>query len=1141
MVKRLAALGLIGLLAPAVASARGGYDANHPDVRWRTLETEHFYFHWPESKRSPDDPHYFTTEFTVSELSRIAEESYPAITGQFDYDLQEKVHVVIYDQSDGWEGNGFAIAEYDQTGFAARWGPTFRTRGRMEFLSDVFVHEFAHIVSLKAYLPWSEASTGMTLGGMMEDEEWFRRWGWQDSAINVDIGFDITLSAHTPFWWAEGGAEYWSHMAGYNFWGTSRDAFLRTTVLEGRLLDHDEWTTRIDKQGFDGERGYNQGYAFALYLADRFDEDVFSKMAVLSGQRWHWSWDKVVLEATGVESTELYDDWKVWLEDRYGAKKAEVEARGLVQGEELRLTKPPRLRDDWDEMSLAKQHETLDGETAYQEVLAYSPDGEYVIWFEQGMNLRRIRPDQWGAVSGDWVDHEDHKALRDWSRRTATTDWAQYYKPAWSPDSERFAIVGNEDVLVKGQALMDVGLTFDADGYDWTQVFIGTIDDSGKQLKVRYTPVPNTLRAEEIAWSPDGGRIAFVRYGDGSNDLWTVQPDGSGAKKLTDFGDGTQIQGLEWSADGKHLLTSLYRNFQQDLYLFEVDTGAWTRLTDSKPDETDPSFGPDGRVWFTSDVDGIFNVYAMDIDSGEVRKQTELLGGAYAAEPTAGGHLFFTNMTGHGFRIQGVNANKLPNSLVDYPGNCVQSACFDVNAALTYRAQLRPIKELSKKYSAFRGQLPLAIWPVLRTTDRNVQAGAGLYLGDAVEGHYLEAEVNVGKDNYISVSYWNSLFFPNLMVGYSRYSYKGTYGYGTDLDSLPETNDLFVVDSKFEQVSDDIWAYLSFQPSDSLFLSAGADASWYSFREVGDGPSYKPYIVNAGVGAYIEWSPHDPWYSGEDWINPRGSRRLYLDYSYRWTRIIDGDLPDGVYDDGERLDRYSYHRLAASYTEFIPINWFGKTPRHTLQLDFDVGWISRNVLGWDEFIAGGRHPYNWGNGTIGNNVQFAGYEGWSLFGETMLIANASYRFPLVRDLNFKTGPIYTDAIWMQVFGSAGNLWSYRADGSNTYTAGGSIVDPDGPRREVPFVDYASKNSLPDSPNYVLGDVGVEFRIRSFIWNDWDWDSFVRVAYGLSPTAGYGDVDADLIQGSIARDAATELSNEFEPSRFRFYIGIGTGW
>ena len=94
---------------------------------------------------------------------------------------------------------------------------------------------------------------------------------------------------------------------------------------------------------------------------------------------------------------------------------------------------------------------------------------------------------------------------------------------------------------------------------------------------------------------------------------------------------------------------------------------------------------------------------------------------------------------------------------------------------------------------------------------------------------------------------------------------------------------------------------------------------------------------------------------------------------------------------------------------------------------------------------------------------------------------------------------------------------------------------------MPFKDFSSKNSPAGDPHYLLKDVGAELRIRSFIWNDFDWDSFVRVAYGFERVAGYGDVNADLVQSSLARDAATELSGEVEEPTVRLYIGIGTGW
>ena len=664
---------ILSLLTTA-ALAGGGYGTNHPDVRWQTLETEHFYFHWPESKRDVDDPHYFTTRFTTEKLSGIAEASYSAITDQFDYDLEEKVHVVIYDQNIGWEGNGFAIAEWDWTGFAADWGPLFRMRGRMEFLSDVFVHEFAHIVSLKVYLPWSEAASGFQLGGLVADEAYFDRVGFKPPVrTNADVGFDLMFTAHTPFWWAEGGAEYWSEMAGYNHWGTSRDAFLRMSVLEDRVLGIDERTTRMDKHGFDGERGYNHGYAFGRYLRDRFDRDIYSETAQISRRRWHWTWDRVMEEATGEPMEDLYSGWRTHLDEYYGAQKANVDAAGLVAGRELSLTKQgwEFPDDDWDKLNKNKRDEAMDGPTAWMELSKYSPDSSYIAWFDRGLNVMRIKPEEWGAIGGTYFDEDDTKKMRQLDRATHNTDWVRYLPVCWSADSKQLVVVGGEDDNAPDFARYQ-GLTFDGDGYNWNQLYIGTLRDGKKgKLEIDWARIPNTLWATEAAFSPDGQQLAFSRYGDGTNELWTMNVDGSGGVQHTQFADGTQIQGIRYTSDGKSLVMGLYRDDRQDVWEFDLASSTFTRITDSEADELDPTLGPDDKLWFASDVDGIYNVYSLDRRSGETTKHTELYGGAYGPDVTADGHLTYTAFTGHGYRIRMVNQAELKREIVDYPGVCV--------------------------------------------------------------------------------------------------------------------------------------------------------------------------------------------------------------------------------------------------------------------------------------------------------------------------------------------------------------------------------------------------------------------------------------------------------------------------------------
>jgi hypothetical protein len=1195
----MVALAAFALLLAAPVQARSGSAHNFPEVAWHTFETEHLVVHWPESTLPRDDPHWFTTAFTAGRIARVGEEVWPKVTSWYGYEPREKIHYVVYELAPDWEGNGFALAEWDWVSISGDPSSVWRPRGRMEWIDDTLTHEFAHIISLKTVQPFSEGTTGFEVGGLSEDEEWLRRWGYRKKrGINADLGFDVLMSEGLPVWWVEGTAEYTSHVSGYNNWGTSREAFLRMSFLEGRVLDADQWVTIADKQHFEPERCYNQGYNFGLYLGERFGIPTYPELGKTASRRWFLSWDKVVEEMLQARTEDLWRDWHADRLARFTATAEGIRNEGEVSGRELALVEPPWEKADPEFLALPKkrQHEEMDGKTAYQELPSWSPDGNFLAWFEKGLNLRRIRPEEYGAISGTYIDKDDDDALEAMERRTASFDFANYYRVAWAPDSTRFLITGPEDFTA--EFLMNNGLQANLDGYNWSQLIVGTVDDQTRsrkrgRLKVRWSAIPNTLRAREAAWSPDGATLAFSRYGDGTHEIWTIRPDGSEARQLTRFGDGTQVQGLSFTKDGKHVLSAIFRNKRQDLYLVDVSSGELVRLTNTEVDETDPFIGPDGRAWFTSDYDGVYNVYTLDLETGEVFRQTNLVGGAYGVNPTPGGHLFYTAFTGHGYRIHGLSANALQNRPLRYLGLCGHDAATCSESVLhedepknrvivrvaeeldtqstdpaspplavpaeasvawnPWANRLQPVGEpsslsmdarsLSEPYKAWKALMPLSGWPVARTTDKNAELGAQFFLGDYSEAHWIQGEATAGKDNFIYLSYFLDTFWPSITVGAMRYTYKGTYGYGVDEDGLPDTrDDIRVVDLKFEQAADSAWSYVSYSLSPSLWVGLGGNWERYAFRDTGDGQRFVPYTRHLYGGPFVEWDPRGLYYDGDDWINPRGGRRAAITYEYHRTRLMDPEYAGGVYDDGEALEAYGFHKVYGTWTEFIPLEWFGLAKRHTLQLDLEGGWIDRNVMSWDEFMAGGKHPYFWGNGTIGNNTQFSGYEGWSLSGETMLILNAAWRFPLARNLDWRLGPIYTESVYLQLCGSVGNLWSYRIDGP-AHVEGWSVVadDPSDIRRELPFKDYAYKNSPAGHPNYLLQDAGVELRVKAFIWNDWDWDSFLRVSYGFQPTAGYGDVNNDLIQSSVARDAASELSDEIEAPTFRFYAGLGTGW
>jgi Tol biopolymer transport system component len=157
-----------------------------------------------------------------------------------------------------------------------------------------------------------------------------------------------------------------------------------------------------------------------------------------------------------------------------------------------------------------------------------------------------------------------------------------------------------------------------------------------------------TRREEEIlsvgdmAWSPDGARIAFVvpdafTVSEGSGGAWsvtgwsvgpivyTVAADGSDPQRLPIEGN---VRDLAWSPDGSTLaVTKIRAGGGQDIYLVDLETGTETRLTDDGG-SSDPAWSPDGRqIAFTSGDARLRGLFVMNADGTGRRRLTYPDGG----------------------------------------------------------------------------------------------------------------------------------------------------------------------------------------------------------------------------------------------------------------------------------------------------------------------------------------------------------------------------------------------------------------------------------------------------------------------------------------------------------------------------------
>jgi len=731
------------------------------------------------------------------------------------------------------------------------------------------------------------------------------------------------------------------------------------------------------KNTLGNEKVYDHGYAFVSYLAKTYGADTFRKVSQNMKSLFRLSLDGALKKATGKKARDLYLDWTNEIRSEYSQQTHDI-LENKIEG---------RL---FESKGFGNLHP------------AWSPDGSKIAYLTNKDN--------------DYLSQSSLVVKDVETGKSEAISAGVRHSISWSPDGTRLAYA-NKSARSKG-------------GSRYFDIYIY---DFNKKKEIRQT---KGLRAHSPDWSPDGKTLVFVSRKDGTKNLGVFDLESTKVTQLTKFENGEQLSNPQWSPDGKSILFAKSISNGQDLQLFEPASGEIKSILEGPFDSRDAVFSKDGtKIYFSWDKTGIFNIYCKDLQTGETRQLTNVLGGAFMASVNNSGDLAFANFTSDGYKI----------SLLSKPV---------------------AIDESKSKYLAHKnGEMKLA------SAKSSIPESSleKINIRNFDDSKVPDFEVTRYKSHYLPVS-----FLPRVMIDYGTVKV-GSYLYSYDVLNQYGFLAGFAANSRFDY---DLFALIDFRklgptlfleaynkventsvkiedPDDLIFrggLSEATDKFRYNLAEVdigvkfklGDSNMFRTAFVFSRYGARAKFQDitgvttfNYTYFIGRDFsfkfshrslkpavnseISPKG-RTITLGYDREFNKFLFDFASDRAISI-ENFNNFNYNKFTLNLKEFrsLPIK------DHSLNIEIQAGLIDTkddsveveldgkitNAFKNDSFF------YFFGGGILGNR----GYPYFSIEGRKMLLGRFTYRFPLFRHLGLRLMHMYFDKVFLGVFYDYGNAFN----------------------------------------------------------------------------------------------------------------------
>jgi len=941
----------------------------HPELTWRTIETEHFFVHYHDG-----------AERTARVVAKIAEEVYEPITALYNHRPDQKVSFVIKDYDDYSNG-----AAYFYDNVVEIWATSmdFDLRGTHNWLRNVVTHEFTHIVQIQTAMKFGRRFPSVYFQWLGYEAE--RRpdvlYGYPNTVVSYPIsGFNV------PAWFAEGVAQYNIPDLAYDFWDSHRDMILRMHALDGTMLTWNEMAV-FGKTSLGNESSYNAGFAFVRYIAERYGIEKLREISHNLSSLTELTIDGAIKRAVGRDGEELYNEWVASLRDDYAARTALIKEH-LVAGTVIadvgfgnfyptfspdgtRLAYISNKEADYFalssvylyDMRTKEEKKLVDG---VRSNLSWSPDGKSIYYTK----TTRRNP-YWSSFHDIYrYDLEQEKEIR-------LTHGMRANAPAASPDGKSIAYVAGADGTLN--------------------IFI--MDTEGKEHR-QLTTFSNGEQVYNPKWSPDGESLLFDYSIKDGRDVCMISANGGNVQFLLDAEN--DARNPVFAPDGKRILFAADRDGIFNIYEWDLLTHEVRQITNVLGGAFMPSISVDGKLAFTSYTSKGYKIALLEHSqpiADSLRTVTQ-----YARADrnrwlsTVAVHHGSNDIQTGWHRLREYDDRQLPG--------------YDSRDYSTIFTHMLFVPFLRVDNYNPRNKGVDIVKPGVYALSRDVLEKLSLFAGAAINRKFeydlffifsfndrLPGLFDLGLDPRLSFEVYSITRKTDINLGpFIREGLSAPTNITYDLleFDLVLRQKLFVealeselryTHSRYSSVLGNFFLY-DHLLRDTLGFFKGTRDLYYAGNNLSLSLTYTGIVP-----------------SRTQEINPVG-RKVFLRYDHEFSRF------NPTYQVNERnelvrlYERPNYHRLEFVWREHLQLpGW-----KHTLSARVRGGSIlGPPVNRFFDFYIGG----------LGG---MKGYPFYSLSGNEILSLNLTYRFPLWENIDVRLLHLYFDKLYLSVFGDVGDAW-----------------------------------------------------------------------------------------------------------------------